>query len=74
MSMEALRANCGADSSGKGAVGIEIPNETRETVYFKGIGGPREFPENQSRSSPIALGKDIEGNAKVVDLARCLTF
>ena len=69
MSMEALRVRIVAPIPGKGAVGIEIPNETRETVYFKELVAHENFRKSKSKL-PIALGKDIEGNAKVVDLAR----
>jgi S-DNA-T family DNA segregation ATPase FtsK/SpoIIIE len=45
---------------GKAAVGIEVPNNTRETVYFRHI---LESPEYQSHKSrlKIPLGKDIFG-------------
>lgn len=69
MSMEALRVRIVAPIPGKGAVGIEIPNETRETVFFKELVAHENFRKSKSKL-PIALGKDIEGNAKVVDLAR----
>jgi len=69
MSMEALRVRIVAPIPGKGAVGIEIPNLTRETVYFKELVAHENFRKSKSKL-PIALGKDIEGNARVVDLAR----
>jgi S-DNA-T family DNA segregation ATPase FtsK/SpoIIIE len=69
MSMEALRVRIVAPIPGKGAVGIEIPNQTRETVSFKEIVGHAHFV---TPTSPItlALGKDIEGSAAVADLAK----
>ena len=69
MSMEALRVRIVAPIPGKGAVGIEIPNETRETVYLKEIIAHDAFRKAKSRLT-IALGKDIEGAAYVADLAR----
>jgi S-DNA-T family DNA segregation ATPase FtsK/SpoIIIE len=67
--MEALRVRIVAPIPGKGAVGIEIPNQTRETVSFKEIVGHAHFV---TPTSPItlALGKDIEGSAAVADLAK----
>jgi S-DNA-T family DNA segregation ATPase FtsK/SpoIIIE len=49
---------------GKGAVGIEVPNNTRETVYFRQI---LQSPEYQSHKSKlkVPLGKDIFGTSVV---------
>jgi S-DNA-T family DNA segregation ATPase FtsK/SpoIIIE len=69
MSMEALRVRIVAPIPGKGAVGIEIPNDTRETVYLKEIIAHDAFRKAKSRLT-MALGKDIEGGAYVADLAR----
>ena len=54
---------------GKNALGIELPNVKRQTVYL------RELLESNaySRSTaalPISLGKDISGDPIVVDLAK----
>ena len=67
MSMEALRVRIVAPIPGKGAVGIEIPNDTRETVYLKEIIAHEDFRKAKSRLT-MALGKDIEGSAYVADL------
>jgi len=69
MSMEALRVRIVAPIPGKGAVGIEIPNETRETVFLKEIIAHDDFRKAKSNLT-LSLGKDIEGNAYVVNLAR----
>jgi DNA segregation ATPase FtsK/SpoIIIE-like protein len=69
MSMEALRVRIVAPIPGKGAVGIEIPNETRETVYLKEIIAHDAF-RNSKNQLTMALGKDIEGAAYVANLAR----
>lgn len=69
MSMEALRVRIVAPIPGKGAVGIEIPNETRETVFLKEIIAHDAFRKAKSRLT-MALGKDIEGAAYVADLAK----
>jgi len=69
MSMEALRVRVVAPIPGKGAVGIEIPNKRRETVFLKEIIGHSDFSRKDTRL-PIGLGKDIEGQPLVADLAR----
>lgn len=69
MSMEAMRVRIVAPIPGKGAVGIEIPNEDRETVYFKEIITNDKFLKSKSKLT-MALGKDIEGIPYVADLAK----
>lgn len=54
---------------GKGCVGVEIPNDIRETVYLKEILADRRFTEAKSKTS-LALGKDIEGFPVVADLSK----
>ncbi len=54
---------------GKHAVGIEIPNRERNIVSFAELLQDDEFFESDS-SIPIALGKDIAGEAQIVDLAK----
>ena len=54
---------------GRNAIGIELPNATRQMVYF------REILETDAASDtkaklPIGLGKDIGGDPVIVDLAR----
>lgn len=67
-SMSAVSARI-AVIPGRNAIGIELPNSHRETVYF------REMLENEAFEStdaklPLALGKDIGGAPIIVDLAR----
>jgi DNA segregation ATPase FtsK/SpoIIIE, S-DNA-T family len=45
---------------GKAAVGIEVPNNTRETVYFRQILETPEYQSNKSKLK-IPIGKDIFG-------------
>jgi S-DNA-T family DNA segregation ATPase FtsK/SpoIIIE len=54
---------------GKSCMGLEIPNPHRQTVRLAEILGSEQY---QALNSPVALalGKDISGNAVVVDLAR----
>ncbi|MBI2083747.1 MAG: DNA translocase FtsK [Deltaproteobacteria bacterium] len=54
---------------GKAAVGIEIPNNDRETVWLKDIIGHPKFEKSESKLT-LALGKDTEGFPFVTELAR----
>lgn len=54
---------------GKGCIGVEIPNDIRETVYLKEILADRRFIESRSKLT-MALGKDIEGFPVIADLAK----
>lgn len=53
---------------GKGAIGIEIPNQKRETVSFKEIIAQPEFLRSKSPLT-LGLGKDISGAPMITDLA-----
>lgn len=54
---------------GKNTIGVEIPNPTIASVTLREV---LESPENMHASANIcaALGKDIMGNAKVMDLTK----
>ena len=52
---------------GKNTVGIEIPNETRDSVYLKEILENERFKKKEIRL-PIAIGKSISGLPIVGDL------
>ena len=52
---------------GKNTVGIEIPNESRESVYLKEIVGNERFQKKEIKL-PIAIGKSISGIPIVGDL------
>jgi S-DNA-T family DNA segregation ATPase FtsK/SpoIIIE len=54
---------------GKAAVGIEIPNNVRETVWLKEVIGHAKFQKAESKLT-LALGKDTEGIPFVTDLAK----
>ncbi|MFZ9889181.1 MAG: DNA translocase FtsK 4TM domain-containing protein, partial [Myxococcota bacterium] len=68
MAMEALHVRIVAPIPGKGAVGIEIPNEKRETVYLKEIVADPKFKEREGKLW-MAMGKDIEGKPYSANLA-----
>jgi S-DNA-T family DNA segregation ATPase FtsK/SpoIIIE len=50
-------------------IGIEVPNEFRETVYLKEAMADPQLKE-QKLNLPAALGKDIHGNMQVIDLQK----
>ncbi|WP_290647734.1 DNA translocase FtsK [Aquisalimonas sp.] len=54
---------------GKSVVGLEIPNENRQTIAFSEIVRAQAWERAQSPLS-MALGKDIGGEPVVVDLAK----
>ncbi|MCF8482386.1 MAG: DNA translocase FtsK [Rhodospirillum sp.] len=54
---------------GRSVIGIELPNEVRETVYLKEILDSEAWKTSQAKL-PMALGKDIGGEPVVVDLAK----
>ena len=54
---------------GKGAVGIEIPNQERESVRLRNVLDNASFKESPCRL-PIALGEDIVGAPVITDLIR----
>ena len=69
LALEALRVRIVAPIPGKAAVGIEVPNKTREKVFLKEIVADEVFTKGRAKL-PMAIGKDIEGGPAVVDLAR----
>lgn len=69
MSLEALKVRIVAPIPGKAAVGIEVPNKSKETVFLKEIIATKTF-QDPKLSLPMCLGKDIEGGPAVVDLAK----
>ncbi len=54
---------------GKSAVGIEVPNKTKETVYLREVLESDAFQEAKSKVS-FALGKSIDGEPYVSDIAK----
>ncbi len=54
---------------GRSAVGIEVPNKTREIVYIKSVINTKKFVENDLEL-PIALGKTIENEVFMFDLTK----
>jgi len=54
---------------GKSVIGLEVPNEQRETVRLSEVLSSKEYDSAHSPLS-LALGKDISGHPVVVDLQR----
>ncbi|MFM8607131.1 MAG: DNA translocase FtsK [Hyphomicrobiales bacterium] len=67
-SMSAVSARV-AVVPGRNAIGIELPNQKRETVYLRELINNRDFVESQMKLA-LALGKTIGGEPVIVDLAR----
>ena len=54
--------------AGKSTVGIQVPNEERETIWLREIIESEKFSTGKSRLT-LALGKDINGQLVTTDLA-----
>jgi S-DNA-T family DNA segregation ATPase FtsK/SpoIIIE len=54
---------------GRNAIGIELPNAKRETVYLREILASRDFEQSKLKLA-LALGKTINGEAVTVDIAK----
>ncbi len=54
---------------GANAIGIELPNQTRELVSLRELLASADFEKSKSRLT-IALGKDIGGAPALADLAK----
>jgi DNA segregation ATPase FtsK/SpoIIIE, S-DNA-T family len=67
-SMSAISARV-AVVSGRNAIGIELPNPTREKVYLRELLDVDDYNEANAKL-PLCLGKTIGGESVIVDLAR----
>ena len=67
-SMSAVSARV-ATVPGRNVIGIELPNARRETVFLRELLSTRQYEDNRL-GLPLALGKDIGGDAVIADLAR----
>ncbi|HAF80855.1 MAG TPA: cell division protein FtsK [Brevundimonas sp.] len=54
---------------GRNAIGIELPNAKRETVYLRDLLSSAEY-DKKGHLLPLALGETIGGEPYVADLAR----
>jgi len=69
MALKAQTIRIQAPIPGKDVVGIEVPNETTQTIYIREVLESEIF---QNASSPLTmiLGKDIVGNPFITDLKK----
>nr|USU30933.1 DNA translocase FtsK [Methylobacterium sp. OTU13CASTA1] len=67
-SMSAVSARV-AVVAGRNAIGIELPNARRETVYLRELLASVDFAETK-QSLALCLGKNIGGEPIIADLAR----
>ena len=54
---------------GRNAIGIELPNARRETVYLRDLLSSSEY-DKTSHALPLALGETISGEPYITDLAK----
>ncbi len=69
LAMKAMSIRIIAPIPGKAVVGIEIPNQKRDTIMIREMMECPAFSKSRSRLS-LALGKDISGAPYVADLAK----
>ena len=67
-SMSAIAARV-AVVPGRNAIGIELPNARRETVYLREMLASQAFDDSSAKLA-LALGKTINGDPVVVDIAK----
>ncbi|WP_291007048.1 DNA translocase FtsK [Hoeflea sp.] len=67
-SMSAIAARV-AVVPGRNAIGIELPNQKRETVYLRELIASRDFETSKAKLG-LALGKTIGGDPVIADLAK----
>jgi DNA segregation ATPase FtsK/SpoIIIE, S-DNA-T family len=67
-SMSAISARV-AVVPGRNAIGIELPNQRREMVYFRELIGSQDF-EKSSHKLALSLGKTIGGESVIAELAK----
>lgn len=67
MGLKALSIRIIAPIPGKDVVGIEVPNESREIVVLRELFESSSFTEKKSMLT-VALGKDISGKPRYMDL------
>jgi len=68
-SMAAISVRVAGNIPGKSVIGIEIPNEERESVLVHQVFSSKEFADKR-HILPMALGVDIGGQPIVTDLAK----
>ncbi len=69
LSLKALGIRIIAPMPGKGTIGIEVPNKDRQMVSMYSVIKSVRFQESEAEL-PIALGKNIQNETVVYDLAK----
>jgi DNA segregation ATPase FtsK/SpoIIIE, S-DNA-T family len=69
MALKADRVRIVGSVPGKAALGIEIPNPKRKTVYLRDILMTEQYRDSKSRMS-LALGLDVVGRPVVADITK----
>jgi len=67
MRAESIRIQ--APIPGKGVCGVEIPNTSRASVFFRNMIESREFQKG-NHALPLVLGTDVNGQTMIYDLAK----
>ena len=67
MHAESIRIQ--APIPGKGVCGVEVPNTTRASVFFRDLVESRKFQQGK-QALPLVLGKDVNGESMIYDLAK----
>lgn len=70
LALKAHRVRVEAPIPGKGRVGIEVPNDVRESVVIRELLESRKYRSEEKKGQlTLVMGKDITGNPVTVDLA-----
>jgi len=69
MAVSGQKIRIQAPIPGKSAIGIELPNPTRQTVYFKQVLQSDAFKKS-SADIPVVIGTNISGAPYVTDIAK----
>jgi len=69
LALHAKNIRIQAPIPGLGVVGIEVPNEERQTIWLHELLSDPEF-KNKKMDIPIAIGKDVSGNLVFGDLTK----
>jgi S-DNA-T family DNA segregation ATPase FtsK/SpoIIIE len=67
MHAESIRIQ--APIPGKGVCGVEVPNTSRASVFFRDLVESSKFRQGR-QALPLVLGKDVNGDSMIYDLAK----
>ena len=70
LSLSAIGIRIIAPMPGKGTIGIEVPNEKKQTVSMHSVIASKRFQEDKKMRLPIAMGKTITNEVFMFDLAK----